>query len=279
MKDKLQGQILVIVVMVLMLLGIIILGVVAIVTRDVEQSVGSQQYEQSYNLSEEKMLLLLDDYSDVSNDLSTLVNQGCSGFVTTGIGYTCTYTTDEYFTSVNVSDTDVVEDFELGKDETFKVILDGYTGEVDIRWTGEVALELSLEYKVGDEYKVVKGVSDKYSILSQNAAVADQAVSFTESGTIDEITVDVADTIASAGGGDSLYLKIKPLMKYGISTQIAIDGEAGFPNQVRKFESVSYVNADNVSSSAPMLVTQIPLAGYEPEILNYVLRSENVIQK
>lgn len=282
LKKKFEAQVLVVVIMVLLLLSMIVIGIVAVVTRDVEQSVGSREYEASYNKSEEKMNTILDKYADVSVDLSGLVsdpNLSCSGAA--DLGFKCTFSEEDLMTQVSVDDTNEVVDFDLGKDETFKVRLDNsYRDNITFTWTGQVALEFTLEFKRGSEYSSFKDVYDKDGIFTTSGTSSSHHVFqfIANDPTRNEVVLNVGDALQVSD--IPLYLKVKALMKDGIATQLSIKGEnSSFPDQIREVEGVSYYQDNTASSSAPVLITQIPLAGFEPEILNYVLRTENNIVK
>ncbi len=280
-KNKYKAQVLVIVVMVLMLLAIIILGIVAVVTRDVEQSLGSREYEMSYNKSEEQIFKILDKYSNTAVGLEGLIADGysCTGGAVTG--YDCGFVDDKLATTMKVMDTNIVEDFELGKDETFKVILGGtYKNNVTIQWTGNAAISLTLEYKNGNDYLVKKDVYDNsglYTRAGTNPAHHELSI-VVPGGATNTIIVNTGSGLSVAD--QPLFLKIKPMMEEGIYTLLNVKGvDSSFPKQVRRIEAVSYYEGVNAPSSAPVVITQIPLAGQEPEILNYVLRTESTINK
>jgi len=264
-----------------------VISIIAVVTRDTEQSLSSKEYETSYNVSEEKMLTLLDTYSDVDVGLTGLLSQGCS---LAGELYTCQYQQDNLITNVSVTDTNRVENFELGKDETFSIILNDYTGILEISWTNDIALEMSLEYRVATAdpntnlgYKMIEDVYDQTGIFTQSgASSADHVLNYAvDVNNPKLIQINMNNAIPGVAAADiTTKLKIKPLMKgENTSTLISVQGDNSLPKQVRKFEGVSYYESVGAPSSAPTLITQIPLADKLPEILNYVLRSETIVDK
>jgi len=278
---KYRGQILVVVVLVLLLLSIMVISIVAVVTRDVEQSLSMHEYEISYNTTEEKMLRILDTYGDVDVPLIGLLEmEGCS---LAGQQYICSYQEDNLETEVTVEDTNEVENFELGKDETFKVILNNYRGKLKINWSANMALVMSLEYTdVSSEYKVLKDVHDEAGVFTMSGSgPQDHPLAFTvPAGEPQTIEIDL-NTVPGIALSDSLtYLKVKAAMKGdNISTLLSINGDASLPSQVRKVEGYTYYSSLGAPSSAPIVITQVPLAGKSPEILNYVFYSDNVVTK
>lgn len=282
-KRNLSGQILVIVVIVLLLLSIIIISFVAVVTRDTEQSLSAEEYETSYNLSEEKLQRLLEDYSDVEKDLSGLLGvEGCyiSGSESE---YKCSYNYDNLHTDVTVLDTNKIDNYEIGKDETLTLTLNNYLGPLVISWTNDSAIELTLDYINSDfEYKNIKDVYNQGEIFSQaGAGDADHPMNYV----IDpnnEKSIQVNTTsITGISSADSLQsLKIKLMMKDdNASSLISVSGENTLPKQIREFKAVTYYKSTGADSSAPILITQIPLAGRLPELFNYVYKSNTQVTK
>jgi hypothetical protein len=282
-KKPLKAQILVITVIVLLLLSIIVIGIIAVVTRDVGQSVSSQQYETSYNKTEEKMLKMLDSYGDTDVALTGLLTwEGCTLQSTV---YQCQSTDGNLTTKVNVEDTNLVKDYELGKDGTFKVILGSYTGNLEISWTGDTALLMTLEYKAtSGQYESVQDVYDNTGILtSSGSSAADHPMHATvPAGKNNTIIVNVGGITLPAAASSRSFFKIKVLMNDNshISTLLGVKGDNTLPKQIRKFEGVSYYqSATTAYSSAPTLITQIPLAGKDTGLMDYVLRSNTIVSK
>ncbi len=260
------------------------MGIVALVRRDAEQGFGSQEYESSYNESEKAILKTLDKYGDVAVPLTDIAsNPDLSCSLGVGSVYVCNYTNNPYSTHLTITDTNKVEDFELGKDETFKVQLNStYRGKVYIGWEGDAAIAMTIEAQGSNlVYESINDVYDNKGILSESGtSAADHAFNYAVPDPAQNyIVVTISGITGIAATDKPLYLKIRPLMKNGTSIRLNVTGDAGFPNQVRKVEAYSYLNSNNVPSSTPILITQIPLAGKEPEIINYVLRVENEIVK
>lgn len=281
-EKNLKAQILVITLMVLLMLSIIVIGIIAVVTRDINQSTNQQQYETSYNKTEEKMLKALDTYGNTDTSLSGLVNEGC---FYEGTIYKCSTTDNNLVTQINVQDTSVVKDFELGKDQTFKVILGSYAGNLEISWTGDTAILMELEYKdTSGKYLADQDVYDNAGILtSSGTSSADHKFNFVvPAGKKNTIDVNIAGITTSSAVNTRYYFKIKALMNESshISTLLSVTGDNSLPKQIRKFEGVSYYQSNTTDlSSAPTLITQIPIAGMDPEIMNYALRSNILVEK
>ncbi len=280
MRTQHRGQILVILVIVLLLLAIIIMSIVAVVTKDIEQVANSQQYSTSYNKSEEKLLNIVSKYSNINLSLDNLLEDGCHG---SEFEYECVFNEDQSTTTLRIEDTSDVSDFELSKDETLKLKLDeSYKGELDIRWTGEAALNLTFEYKNSNgEYKVVKDIYDNHQVLSQSGlSASDHLMNYTVINSDDNhILIDISSISEFDSLSDTpLFFKIKVLSKTNSSVLVSVRGDISFPKQIRRFEAVTQFDT-NTSASMPILISQIPLAGREPELLDYVLLTPDTIIK
>jgi len=291
MNKKNEGQILVIVILVLFTLSIIVLGVIAIVSNDVEQSLGSKQYEISYNKSEESIQKILTDYADTDVSLAGVVNEAgysCSPSVLNA--YTCDFDYSDMQTTINVSDSDEVIDYELGKDETFKVVLNDYQGVVEVEWTGDVAMLFQVDYQqTNGEYKSLTDMHDAGNFVTSGNLEHPLGLNIPVQ-TENRVIIDLAaikSNLLLTGSKLAFFskftgLKMKALMKEdaNVSTLLSVKGNAGFPIQVRRLESVSYpTGADSIVVSAPVLITQIPFAGREPELMNYVIKTKSVLNK
>lgn len=286
MNKKNEGQILVVVILVLFILSIIVLGIIAIVTNDVEQSLGGEQYELSYNKSEESIQRILGDYSDTEKSLYGILNEtGYSCSAGYQSSYQCIFDYSDIETTVNASDTNEVVDFELGKDQTFKVVLGGYEGVVEIQWTGEVAMLFQLDYQTPEnEYKALMDMHDagNYVVSSVPEHPMQNSIPVQSENRVIINLWQIRDRLGSTEFDHFTGLKIKALMKEdaNVSTLLSVRGNAGFPIQVRKLEAVSYPTGTNkVVVSAPALIAQIPFAGSEPEFMNYVIRSNSAVNK
>ncbi|MBD3280760.1 hypothetical protein GF389_04525 [Candidatus Dojkabacteria bacterium] len=291
MNRKNQGQILVVVILILFIISIIVLGIIVIVSNDVEQSVGAEQYELSYNKSEESIQKILTNYADTNTSLAGLtgeVDYSCSAAVLEE--YSCMFDHMDMETTVNITDSNEVEDFELGKDETFKVLLGDYEGVVEVEWTGDVAMLFQLDYQtVTNEYRTISDMHDagnhvttgslehpmniNIPVQSQNRVIID----------LDGIKTQIESEIGIGQFQKYSGFKIKALMKENenVSTLLSVKGNVGFPIQVRKLEAISYPENAEESAvlSVPVLSAQIPFAGSEPEIMNYVIRAKSDINK
>ncbi len=274
-----KGQILVILVIVLLLLSIIVMTIIAVVTRNTRQVVSSKQYSQSYAKSEEKLLEILSEYSDINLSLDTLLSKGCVG---SNFAYTCTFDEEDSITTLFVEDTYEVNDFELEKDESLKLILNGsYRGNLDIKWTGNSAIEMTLEYKnANNEFKSIKDIYDNHSVLSQSGlSNNDHLMNFTVVNPNENYISLNLNSISGISADDILlFFKIKILSKQNTSSLITVEANSSFPRQIRRFEVATKFKT-NTDSAMPVLISQVPLAGRQPELFDYVLLTPNQIVK
>lgn len=269
----------------LFILSIIVLGVIAIVSNDVEQTVGGKQYELSYNKSEESIQKILTGYANTDTSLAGIVNEegfSCSTSVLNE--YTCIFDYPDMQTTVNVSDSNEVIDYELGKDETFKVLLGSYSDVVEIEWTGNVAMLFQVDYQITtDEYKTIMDMHDAGNYVGSGNLEHPMGLNIPVEGQ-NRVIINL-QTIKEEVGSNTFKnftgMKVKALMNEdeNVTTLLSIKGNAGFPIQVRRLEGISYPPSTGAVVSAPVLVAQIPFLGREPEVMNYVLRSELVLNK
>lgn len=277
-KKKMQAQILVIVVIVIFVLSIIVIGMISVVTRDVEQSLSSSQYELSLHYSEEKLLSLVEDYSDRSIPLSKIESiQECDQ--QSDSKYSCVYSNEEITTMVNVQEKNSVENYELGKDQSINIILNNYRGKVEVSWTGKFALDFILQYQDGNyEYKNIRDVADPQDLIFTGIINRPLGVTVPTQG-VNYAVIDLGGINGIAANDYLLSLKVKALSKDESVTLLSLNGTDSFPMQIREFEAISYFGSGDANNSVPTMTSQIPLGGEEIGILDYVLRSNEVVTK
>lgn len=285
MEKKLKGQILVIVILVLFIVSTVILGIIAIVTRDVEQSLGAEEYERSYAITEDNMQKILIKYADVNIPLGQIVSEGelnCTEPVSDQ--YKCFFEEDGYISEITVEDVSQVENFELGKDDTFKVDLGNYTGTLEFQWTGHVAMSFNLYYKkTTGEYVMVSDFYDAGNFVSRAGIEESHPLnlSIPQPGQ-NRVILDLNGISNSLDDFQNFeYLNLRAMMNEdsNTSTLFSMRSNLGLPAQVRKVQGISFRSDNSNVNSVPQLISQIPLAGKDPSVLFYVLRSNQIVGK
>jgi hypothetical protein len=131
-------------------------------------------------------------------------------------------------------------------------------------------------------YKLIKDVYDNSSILSQSGlGPADHPTNYTVPvGTENTIQINMSSITGLTALDTTSLLKIRTYMKDGnTSTLLNIEADNNLPKQIRKVQGRSYYTSLGASSSAPVLITQIPLAERLPGIFDYVIRAESAVNK
>lgn len=287
--QKKKGQIMLITLLVLMILGIIVVSIVVLTRRDVQQVVNTEKYEQALNTSESNILNVIRKYGDYTTSLSSLpndFNSASSGTCTQGIVSTnsnqfdCTFTNVDLteanlFTEMTISDMRSVDDFTINKDQSIVLNLNGYNQGIDLSWTGSsVALDFSLIYRAGGpagNYAILKDVFDMdqvytslatdnpydnlnpihpYNFTINNASDTNNTVRF---------NISSFDAWNAANSTVSLRITARTREAYGsIDLDVTASNPGNFPYQIRQFESVSFDPSDS-SSPVARVITQIPL--------------------
>ncbi|KXK26581.1 MAG: hypothetical protein TR69_WS6001000587 [candidate division WS6 bacterium OLB20] len=306
-NKRYPGQILVIVLLVLSILGIFVVSIATSTQRDVEERVRNEKYEQYYSLTERRLLQLIQE-TNLDSTLTGLENDltNCTRVGNTG-RYNCTYTDvsetdslDQVSIDVTLEDTNEVRQLQLQKDQTFMMNLQnggsGYRGVIQMQWTGpQVAWVVSMDYRDLNDgrYKVIKGVYDGNPTGSR---VYEQAIPNNNTFTFEPLVLsgvtqpaanamqfNISSVDLTGSNWRPLYLRVKPIIASGeLLTELTVTGGTGFPNQVRTYlgEGIS-AEESNTGDDSPtaILEVQLPLHPAPAEFFDYVLRSENDVVK
>lgn len=269
--QRFKAQMLLITILVITVLSIVVLGIVSVAVQNSRQTIDNQIYEKVLNAGETGTLTWLEKYAK-SATLPTggALDPACVTINTTK--FQCTIVdADEIKTVSQVYDTNVVKDFELRKDSNFDIDLFNdatathYTGEIRLAWQGTAALELSLYYgEVGISKSIVE-VLDRVNLYE--AAIGDSLNSAAPNHpfniTLDPATGEYVFRISNIDGYNvnwrPTFISVVPRSKTVNSILLSIRGDAGLPNQVRAFETVSTGANDTSANKVAQVFTQVPL--------------------
>lgn len=278
MQKRKSAQVLVVTLMVLIIVAIIVVGVVAVATRDVASTITDQRYNELYNTAERAITGLIDKYGDPTEPLSNLAQStevpagyACSLGGAFAGQYTCNF--NGSLNRVFIRDSRDVIGFELAKDDSLTLNMNGYRGNINVSWQGTAALEFSLIY---NNAGVISNINDLYDnnspqIFTDNGGnpITDprntHAFPFANNPS-GGIRFTVGSITGLPAGATTHSLRITPRMS-GSSGNILLNVSgtaAGYPNQVRIFEAAVLPNNGDVGVLAEA-VTQIPLF---PQIVN-----------
>jgi hypothetical protein len=290
-----RGQIMLVTLLTLMVLGVITVGIIATTNRDVYQTVSNQQYEELYNRSEEIVFTILDKYSKTAtggqlvtlSSLRTDFGGNCVETVS-GRSYTCNLpdTSGQVNTEVKINDTDVFQDFELAKDDTLTLNLSGYSGQLNVSWQNSAAIDLSLVYTTSaGEYRVASDLFDLAGVFASNGGdpfaggTHDFQFSTLRAPNSNNFRVNIGSAINTAAGDTPRLLMITPRMA-GATGSILLSIETTLPvPQVREIVASSQV-VGAVNAPLPSVRTQIPLHPQVPSIFSgYALLVDSGVQK
>lgn len=305
-KSQPQGQILIVTLFVLMIVAIIIVGVVAVSSRDVLQLVISKRYDEFYDAAERTITGMITKFGSSSTTLSQLLNSSNlpSGYscATDSVPgqYKCTRGGEpQRINDLFIRDSRDIVEYELGKDEPMTVNLGTYRGEMQISWTGAAALEFGILYYTSDNnYHVLFDYYENVADPVFTSYGGDPLVPNTDTHPFQfqsNPTGGIRFNINTAVGTNNpaYLLRITPRMKGdGGTIRITVKptGTSGYPNQVRVFEAASYgetyidpttgefQNYDNADIYAAAQA-QVLLYPQLPAVFHYGLLTPNLLRK
>jgi type II secretory pathway pseudopilin PulG len=288
-QDKRRGQIMLITLLVLVILGVIISGIVIVLQRDTSQVVVNEKYEQLYNSAEANLKQILDDYATYAIPLSSLPTNftECLERVS-GIKYECSfnnsnYTTFSASTTVEVEDVKRINGFEVQKDDILNLSLNNYRNNLNIKWDGDAAIELGVIYlNTSGEYKIVKDVFDPTNLFS-NTTISSHSFTFSTLPGEDpnkSFSISLDNIVGVDSSATLLNLTITPRMSTNFGS-IRIDVEpldlSSFPYQMRVFRAVSFDGNGGGDTPVVRLETQVPLNPQIDSIFDYSLLTDSDI--
>lgn len=297
-QETYSGQILLITVLVLMIVSIVVVGVVSLANRDVQQVASEQQYQEILNESELQVLDFVSKYGAANDAYTQIINQEpqCIAISTTNYECNLGVTPEGIENEITIEDLDYLQDYELTKDANFDVYLGRFRGEIQFNYTGVAALEFQLFYiDAGGDYQVITDVFDVtggqvYDILIGDP-LDNSSPNHPFNFRLDPSSGNYAFTINDIDGFTSVDLPVS----LNITARIPSDGvtlldlEANngglspsvagvFPDQVRKYSASSYF-AGGEANIATTVDTQVPLLPQGASFLYNGLLAEGLVEK
>jgi hypothetical protein len=303
MNKTYRGQILVITLLTLTIVGVLVTTIVVVTRRDFNQSANSEKYERLYNTADNNLQTLITDFGAPSVQLSTLPAANCTAIVSNNY-YRCTYTnqelTGDFVTTTNVfiENKKNVEDYVLKKDTALLLDINNYLGGFNFSWDQEdVALEIVVIYSnnlPNGRLNITRDIYDRNStkvIDSQSQPGFTNLFPFVQNSSTPTraFTLDISNIFntpsaipgyINANAYVPLYMAVIPRSNYvfeQIILDITADTPASLRNQVREFRSLGEDIQDARGPKAS-LITKVPLLPEIPAaLLNGITTSGNLV--
>jgi hypothetical protein len=308
MNRTYKGQILVITLLTLTIVGILVTTIVVITRRDFNQSANAEKYERLYNTADNNLQTLIADYSKPSSNLATIPTAGIPNAtcitVVSGNYYRCNFTdqtlTGDFTarTSVFIENKKNVDDYVLKKDSALIIDITNYLGGFSFSWDKtDVALEIAIVFSNNlgfGRLNITRDIYDRNStkvIDSQVVPGFTNAFPFVQNSSNPSraFTLDISDIFnnpsaipgyINANGYVPMYMAVIPRSNYAaeeITLDIVPDTPASLRNQVREFRSLGEDWEDPRGPKAS-LITKVPLLPEIPAaLLNGITTSVNLV--
>jgi hypothetical protein len=270
------AQILVFTVLILLVISLAVISITTTVARNSKQVFSNLEYEKSYNYAEAETISAINALSNPNYDLTDLSADGLGDLECTAAGskFICSRDLDEGTRRVvlSITETNVVENYDLAAGDYFDVILgtggsNFYTGNVEFRWVGETAFDISLVYlDASNNLKTAHQIIDSAGVYtSSGAGFFSPAPTISQNSLL--LNLQQVNKSLVPNGSKYKYLRIKSVSRdFGTSITIRPQGGGNFPQQVRRVEAFSY-NIETAASPAPVVLTQLPLSPQVPSNL------------
>lgn len=271
----LNGQILIIVMLVLAMISILLVIISRNVRKDATEQLQSEQYEEYYSAVEEELLNIINgnstcDLETVSSCEIDLDNLSNAAVLTTNKLY--------------VTKDDLIEfsNLVVGKDKSVTIDLDGYNDNLTFSWKGTVAWVVNIDYlSASGQYKTSESVYDNNTPpIFPNRDTFVNCINFTTVA-VNSFSFNIDDCLSSLGPSyTSLSVRMKPIMLSPGTTELSLTGaDPGLPPQARIILATADIDDDLNDSPTIQLELLTPLHRPSLEILDYALRTENRIEK
>lgn len=294
MNSNKKGQIMVITLIVLMILGVVIVGLIILINRDTGQVTSNKKSQQIYNVAETELLAVVSEYADPSISLTNIPNCVQTTTQNAGIKFDCE-ATDEALdgnltitTKLDIEETKQIENLEIRKDQTFTMNLDGYNSTLTFDWDRDAAVEFTVTFfddnnlngvwDTGETLESKTGVYDTNSILYENSGGSSD-ITFGNLGAT-QTSLNIS-TISNLPAKYRAYnLSITPRLTQDTLEAVIFDITPSnfntIPRQMRIFTATSF-DATDSDTPVQILNSQVPLYPQLDSIFNYSLITKDSI--
>jgi hypothetical protein len=303
-----QGQILIITLLTLFILSIIVLSTTIVTTRDVQERVYSEVYEENYLNAESRLLQTYATFkekredvilgtsiiSDIEASLSESLyddpafDVDCT--VAAGINsYTCTLEDDEITTEVDFTIDNEVENMQISSEDVLQLDLridasTSYTGPIRLSWDSadqviwSIGIIYERDYAGSIEYDITKDVYDGIGATSRSSAASVLSFSAhpdTSISSANGFELSLNPATFATNHVRNVYLRLRPIIINSEKTAISLYGLAELPAQFIDITSQAYRSGLGESTPTPLLSVKAPLHPAPPALFDYVYYQNN----
>jgi hypothetical protein len=282
----LNGQILIIVMLVLAMISILLVVISRNVRKDATEQIQSEQYEEYYTAVEEELLNIINGSNDTCNIETATETTPC--IIPLNKLYKASALNDP---KLYVSKNDLIEfrNLVVGKDKSVTIDLDSYDDNLTFSWKGTVAWVVNIDYLgANGQYKTSESIYDNNTPpIFPNSPDFDNCIDFIEiPANPNSFSFNISDCITSLTASlpdpsyTTLSVRMKPIMLSPGTTELTLtDADLGLPAQARIILATGDIDDDLNDSPTIQLELLTPLHRPSLEILDYALRTENRIEK
>ncbi len=276
-KKTHQGQILIIIMLVLAMISILLVLIARNVRKDATELLQSEQYEEYYNAVEEELLNII---YGTSPDCDIDADANCTIEL---LNLSNASALNENQLHVTKQDLVEFENLVVGKDKSVTIDLgSGYDGDLSFSWKGTVAWVVNIDYldSSNGQYKTTESVYDNNSPrIFTNLDASNNCIEFLTLGT-NSFEFNIRDCLVKLGSGHtSLSVRMRPIMLSGTTELTLVDADPGLPFQARLILATADIDDDLNDSPIIQLELLTPLHRPTLEILDYALRTDNSINR
>lgn len=278
-KKNKPGQILVTLLIALTIISLMIVANSDLVRNDSIETTQAANYIDYYAATESAFIQFMN--GDKNSECTIYSSQSCS--VTNLFDESRNLIIDEVY--FDIQELRSFNFLELKKDSTFTVKLydefTSYTEDIQLVWTGDVAWEISLDYKdLNGNYQTKRSLYSPPQINSISVSALDNCLTFTEENA-NTVKFFISSCISLANQEQPLNLRLRPIIldaNYN-STLLSLKGSNTLPLQVKSIKAISQFNDQLNENPSITLSAIVPLNTQLPPIMDYVLRSDSQLTK
>ncbi len=278
MRDRknYSAQILIVLMLALAIISVLLVLISRNVRRDTIDQIQSEQYENYYSLVEQELLKTLTGNNPNCTTAQLELPLGCNFDLSdlTALGVPA---------SLNIvkDDSSVFNNLVVPKDKNISVNLEGYDGDLEFSWKGQVAWVVNIDYRHSSgEYKTSQSIYDNFSIFAESPV---NCINFESTG-VNSFRINISQCLSSiVPGGSASYttiaLRMRPLIRNSSSTELTLISPSTLPPQVEVIRATADIDDALPNSPSIQLELQVPKNSPPLDILDYALRTNKIVQK